>query len=134
MTKYEKIALNQKEAEIVLFGIAIMGDDFERDQHGDIDPQEILLRTYTEAEIVKACAYIEDQLKYESWFIKLPLAPCAKDVLRLCVENTLLVKAYYEQSPEHRAMRQEVHQALLSLAKKLDGIGIEVNHMPGPDG
>lgn len=134
MTGTEKIAITQKEAEIILFGVAIIGDDFDRDQHGDIDPQVILLRTYSEQEIVKACAQIENSIDNESWFIHLPLSPCEKDVLRLCVENSLLVRAYYEQSPEYAAMRKEIHQSLLTLAKKLDAVGIEINHMPGPDG
>lgn len=124
------IILSVKEVECIMWCIGYIGDIPNRPSNGPDDPLTLLQQTYSTRDIVKACRQIES--RFGCWVYTLPtgLQKIEQDILRLCVENTRWIEVYKDALPHRPDMKKEAHDTLLSLARKFDEIGIEVNYMP----
>lgn len=124
-----RIELTPKETACILWGIAEMGDFPKRAIRGPLDPLHLLDLKYTRAQVVAGCLFIENGIQENARFVTEPLSEVEKDILRLCCENSSWLDSYDRVGAPAEA-RKEAHDAIRTLAYKLETLGIEVNHMP----
>lgn len=122
------IPLNDKEAEALMWGLAQVGDNIDREVEDRTDPLfDLLAMGYTRPTIAKAVEGLWEVAyghKLEGGWTELEEA-----ILQACVEKTTWINTYRnfaptKDSPPHIA---EALEALRTLAAKLDELGIEVN-------
>jgi hypothetical protein len=120
------IPLNEKEGEALLWGLSIIGDLPERDIEGPQDPLGVLLNEgFSRHDLAERCKALEN-FAYGNCIVA-PLAEIDRSILRACVENTTWLKAYAQYLPE---LLDVAKAALRTFARKLDQLGVEVNHIP----
>ncbi|UIS25265.1 hypothetical protein [Erythrobacter phage vB_EliS-L02] len=122
------IPLNDKEAEALMWGLAQVGDNIDREVTDRTDPLYGLLALgYTRpmiAKVVESLWEVAYGHKLEGGWTELE-----KAILKACVESTSWINVYRTHpptntSPPHIAQALE---ALRTLAAKLDEFGVEVN-------
>jgi hypothetical protein len=58
-----------------------------------------------------------------------PFDEVEREILRLCVENSLWLRPYVESGPTP-AHLEEARSTLRQLARVLEGVGVEITHIP----
>lgn len=61
--------------------------------------------------------------------IPVPLSEVEKDVLRECVEGSIWLQPYVS-GPSGQKHLDEARATLRDLARRFEGLGIEINHLP----
>ncbi|ARK07512.1 hypothetical protein LAV_00137 [Sphingobium phage Lacusarx] len=125
-----QIPITQKMGEAIMWTLAEIGDRPDRIPTDPTDPLLILLSKYDRSDIM---ATVEGmwEMAYGDW-ISEPLTDLQKDVLRVSVEQTSWITAYYENEliADKEAYAREARSVLRDLASRLENLGIEVNHIP----
>lgn len=120
--------LEGKETEILLWSIAEIGDVPTRVPDDPSDPLAVLLAAgHARADILRACAELEKSLY--SGAIAEPTNSINRDLLRVCIENSSLLEPY-RTGKKGLAAETEVKHALRRFAKRLEFLGVEINHLP----
>ena len=125
-----QVPITVKMGEAIMWTLAEIGDRPDRVPTDPTDPLLILLSKYDRSDIMKTVEGMWD-MAYGDW-ISEPLTDVQKDVLRVSVENTSWITAYYENHlvTDKAAYTNEARTVLRELALRLEAFGIEVNFIP----
>lgn len=123
--------ISTKEAEAILWTLAIIGDSPDRVPEHPSDPLFGLLQRHDRGAVITACKAMEKKL-FPKKTLSAPKSPVKRDILRACVENSTWLIPYVEHddSPHSHALLVEARCALQTLAAKLEALDIAINHIP----
>jgi len=125
------VPITPKMGEALLWTLAEIGDVPDRPPADKTDPLFVLLdEGYARADIMPAVLGMF-QFAYDKE-ISEPLTDLQKAILRVCVENSSWITAYYENElvVDKVKYTNEARATLRELATRLEAFGIEVNFIP----